>query len=91
MILRHMVINKSSDTPAKLAKELGLAALSQHDSSLVSKWCLEAIEELPQQAEAVRKGNMPVLNKLVGKVMKLSKGRANAESVRSLLSELLKA
>ncbi|KAL4081424.1 GatB/GatE catalytic domain-containing protein [Scleroderma yunnanense] len=90
MLLRHMVINKSSDAPSKLAKELGLVAVCQDDTSLVSQWCLEAIEALPQQAEAARKGNLPVLNKLVGKVMKLSKGRANAENVRTLLSELLK-
>ncbi|KIM58768.1 hypothetical protein SCLCIDRAFT_127489 [Scleroderma citrinum Foug A] len=90
MLLRHMVINKSSETPSELAKELGLSALSQ-DDSLVSQWCLEAIENLPQQAEAVREGNLPVLNKLVGKVMKLSKGRANADNVRTLLLELLRA
>jgi len=86
-----MVINKSSETPSELAKELGLSALSQDDFCLVSEWCLEAIENLPQQAEAVREGNLPVLNKLVGKVMKLSKGRANAENVRTLLLELLRA
>jgi len=86
-----MVINKSSETPSELAKELGLSALSQDDFCLVSQWCLEAIKILPQQAEAVREGNLPVLNKLVGKVMKLSKGRANAENVRTLLLELLRA
>ncbi|KAI6152376.1 GatB/GatE catalytic domain-containing protein [Pisolithus tinctorius] len=89
-LLRHMISHRSLDSPSKLAKELGLIALSREDSSLVKEWCLEAIEELPQQAEAVRKGNLPVLNKLVGKVMKLGKGRANAKTVRTLLLALLR-
>ncbi|KAI6034909.1 GatB/GatE catalytic domain-containing protein [Pisolithus orientalis] len=89
-LLRHMISHRSLDSPSKLAKELGLIALSRDDSSLVKEWCLEAIEELPQQAEAVKKGNLPVLNKLVGKVMKLGKGRANAEIVRTLLLALLR-
>lgn len=89
-LLRHMISHRSLDYPSKLAKELGLIALSQDDSSLVKEWCLEAIKELPQQAEAVRKGNLPVLNRLVGKVMKLGRGRANAETVRTLLLELLR-
>ncbi|KAI5993624.1 GatB/GatE catalytic domain-containing protein [Pisolithus albus] len=89
-LLRHMISHRSLDYPSKLAKELGLIALSQDDSSLVKEWCLEAIKELPQQAEAARKGNLPVLNRLVGKVMKLSRGRANAETVRTLLLELLR-
>lgn len=85
-----MIDSRSSQAPSGLAKELGLVALSQDDSSLVAKWCQEAIDEFPEQAEAVRNGSMPVLNRLVGRVMKTSKGRANAEQVRTLLLELLR-
>lgn len=89
-LLRYMIDSRSSQAPSGLAKELGLVALSQDDSSLVAKWCQEAIDEFPEQAEAVRNGSMPVLNRLVGRVMKTSKGRANAEQVRTLLLELLR-
>ncbi|KAI6024517.1 Glutamyl-tRNA amidotransferase B subunit [Pisolithus marmoratus] len=64
MVQSGKVTGESLDSPSKLAKQLGLVALSQDDSSLVNDWCLEAIKELPQQAEAVRKGNLPVLNNL---------------------------
>ncbi|KAG6330919.1 hypothetical protein ID866_8169 [Astraeus odoratus] len=89
-LLRHMISHRSVEPPLKLAKEMGVVAVSQDDAALITQWCLDAINELPQQAEAVRKGNLPVLNKLVGKVMKTSKGRADAGKVRTMLLELLR-
>jgi len=87
-LLRHMLDHPSGDMPAKLAKELSIEAVAEGDASL-DRWCHEAIETLPDESEAVRKGNLKVVNKLVGKVMKASRSTADAVTVRSLLLKLL--
>ncbi|KAF9462046.1 Glutamyl-tRNA-Gln amidotransferase B subunit [Collybia nuda] len=51
--------------------------------------CLDAINALPSEAAAVKNGNKNVLNKIVGRVMKESRGRADAKSVKALVEELL--
>ena len=74
--------------PSELASELSLFTLPENGDEL-EKWCLNAIEALPEQAIAARKGNTNVLNRLVGHVMKTSRGRADAKAARSLLQKLL--
>lgn len=74
--------------PSKLANDQSLIAIADGDASLKA-WCEEAITSLPEEAEVVRKGNHRVLNKLVGKVMKASRGRADAVAIRTMLLELL--
>jgi aspartyl-tRNA(Asn)/glutamyl-tRNA(Gln) amidotransferase subunit B len=44
---------------------------------------------LPDEVAAVKQGHKNVLNKIVGLVMRESRGRADARSVRSLLVELI--
>lgn len=87
-LLRYMLDHPSDAIPAKLAKEQSLIALADGDASLRT-WCEEAIQSLPEEAEVVRRGNLRVLNKLVGKVMKASRGRADAVAIRTMLLELL--
>lgn len=74
--------------PSQLAEELFLMALSD-DQDLVNDLCLSAIDALPTQAKAVREGNEKVLNRLVGHVMKSSKGRVDVQRVHIRLKELL--
>lgn len=52
--------------------------------------CKEVIASLPQEAELVRKGKDKVVMRLVGEVMKRSKGRANAQAARHVLLEFIK-
>ena len=52
--------------------------------------CIAGVEELPEEAELVRRGKSRVLMKLVGRVMKLSRGRADAQQVRKYLENILK-
>ena len=52
--------------PEELAKEHSLIALDQGDSSM-EVWCREVVESNSEVAEAVRTGNVNVVNKLVGK------------------------
>jgi len=88
-LLRHIIAHRSTASPLTLAQELTLVAIPDDGDALVKKWCSEAIEALPEEADKVRQGNLKVMNRVVGKVMQLSGGRANAGDVRRVLEELL--
>ncbi|KAJ3551097.1 hypothetical protein NM688_g4936 [Phlebia brevispora] len=87
-ILRHVLEHKSTAMPSVLAKELSLLSNDDGDASL-QKWCEEAIDTLTEEAQAVRDGNVNVINKLVGFVMKRSRGTANAKAARAILQSKL--
>ncbi|KAG1735696.1 GatB/GatE catalytic domain-containing protein [Suillus paluster] len=89
-LLKHIIANRSSLTPSVLVQELSLEAVSEDDNATIRAWCAEAIEKLPEEAEAVRQGNPRVLNKLVGKVMQLSRGCADAQNARVVLEDILR-
>ena len=83
------------DTPTskmseELAKELSLIALDKGDS-LLEVWCREVVESNSEAMDAMRTGNVNVINKPVGKVMKKRRGTADALSVRKLLLEIITA
>ncbi|KAI5123397.1 hypothetical protein M0805_006105 [Coniferiporia weirii] len=91
-LLRYMVENRACKAPTALAQELSILALDFSDEQtdgILDKLCRTAIDELPEEAEVVRKGNPKVLNKLVGFVMKLSKGRTEAQAIRARLDSML--
>jgi aspartyl-tRNA(Asn)/glutamyl-tRNA(Gln) amidotransferase subunit B len=89
-LLHHMITHRSREMPSKLAADLSLAALSENSSSdSLKRLCEEAIAALPEEAGVVRKGNERVIMKLVGKVMRDSRGRADAKAATDLLKELL--
>ncbi|KAJ8593154.1 Glutamyl-tRNA amidotransferase B subunit [Rhizopogon salebrosus TDB-379] len=89
-LLKYIIANRSSAAPSVLAQELSLEAVSGDDNGAIQSWCAEAIEALPEEANAVRRGNPRVLNKLVGKVMQLSRGRADAQNARVVLETMLR-
>jgi aspartyl-tRNA(Asn)/glutamyl-tRNA(Gln) amidotransferase subunit B len=74
--------------PSALAQELSLLVDDAANASL-KQWCETAIQALPEEASKVRRGQMNVLNKLVGHIMKSSKGAADAKTARSMLEALL--
>jgi len=86
-----MITNRSREMPSKLAADLSLAALSETSSSsdLLRRICEDAVAALPEEAGLVRKGNEKVIMKIVGKVMKDSRGRADAKAATDLLKVLL--
>jgi len=101
-LLRHILDNPSSASPIDIARELQLTAFkvphhpttsnaqkSQHAASELLSLCEAAITTLPAEVDAVRNGNKNVLNKIVGKVMKDSRGRADARVARTLLAQLI--
>ncbi|KAG2133198.1 uncharacterized protein EDB93DRAFT_1107663 [Suillus bovinus] len=90
LLLKHIIANRSLLVPSVLAWELSLEAVSEDDNASTRAWCVEAVEALPEEAEAVHQGNPPVLNKLVGKVMQLSRGRADVKNARVVLEDVLR-
>lgn len=65
-------------------------ATSLGDLAEVQILCEEAISALPQQVEALRSGNRKgVVNKIIGYVMKRSKGRADALVVKKMLDDMI--
>ncbi len=87
-LLKQMLNTRSRSSPSIVANELSLYAWSA-DTDQLNKFCLEAIASLPQEAEAFRRGNVRVLNKLMGYVIKSSRGRVDAHAVQERLKQLL--
>jgi aspartyl-tRNA(Asn)/glutamyl-tRNA(Gln) amidotransferase subunit B len=95
LLLRQLLIENPSLPISVLerAERSGLLAFTA-DTALSTTdtleiLCRKAIEDLPIVAAAYRAGRANVLNKLIGRVMKETKGRANVQSVREILEKLL--
>jgi aspartyl-tRNA(Asn)/glutamyl-tRNA(Gln) amidotransferase subunit B len=73
--------------PAEIVEQEGLAQIS--DSSELEGIVDRAIESEPEAAEQVRQGNDKAIGRLVGAVMKESKGRADGGAVTKLIKERL--
>lgn len=78
---------ETGKNPEEIVKEKGLVQVS--DESAILKFVEEAIANNPNQVEQYKSGNGKVLQFFVGQVMKLSKGKANPQSVAKLLAEKL--
>jgi aspartyl-tRNA(Asn)/glutamyl-tRNA(Gln) amidotransferase subunit B len=73
--------------PAEIVESEGLAQIS--DSSELEGIVDRAIEAEPEAAEQVRQGNEKAIGRIVGAVMKESKGRADGGTVTKLIKERL--
>lgn len=85
--LLERLSKKSFDVEEYVAKK-GLQAVSGKDE--LEKFCSEAIEENPKVADDFKAGKEEALNFLVGKVMKKTKGKANAAETKAIMADLLK-
>lgn len=70
-------------SPSDVIAKRGLKVVS--DDSQLMKAIEEAIAAAPETAEKVRGGNIPAAGALIGAVMKLTGGQADAAKVRELL------
>ena len=70
-------------SPSEVIAKRGLKVVS--DESQLMKAIEEAIAAAPDTAEKVRGGNIPAAGALIGAVMKLTGGQADAAKVRELL------
>ena len=93
LLLKHMIDSSTKEPPEHLAAKLSLLALDAQGASHAEElqtFCLDAIRALPAEAQAARDGNRNVINKLVGYVMKQSRGRADANVIRNELNRILR-
>lgn len=101
LLLQHILIHKPSEQTSvkELAKQLQLISFSNAPASSTSSEvestadihsiCSRAIDALPSEIAAIRAGNRNVINKVVGWVIKETRGRADAKSVRKIVEELV--
>ncbi|KAG8796261.1 hypothetical protein FRC17_008016 [Serendipita sp. 399] len=76
-------LEPSNLSVSDLIEKLGLAKSSS--SPEIDSWCEQAIEELPTAVQSVRSGKASVIMALVGKVMRISKGKADAVLAKETL------
>jgi aspartyl-tRNA(Asn)/glutamyl-tRNA(Gln) amidotransferase subunit B len=74
--------------PAVVAEQMGLLVV--RDEGQLDAWCEQAIRENEAAAADVRAGRQQALGRLIGAVMKLSGGAADARRVRVTLLERLR-
>jgi aspartyl-tRNA(Asn)/glutamyl-tRNA(Gln) amidotransferase subunit B len=82
-----MLDHPSPETPSRLAEHLGL--LANRGDDFLERLCTQVIAEMPEEADAIRRGVPNVINKLMGRVMKSSKGTADPKLIRRMLQKLL--
>ncbi len=84
-VLPHLV---ETDQPVpRLAQILGLARVGERDQ--LDRWVHETLQAHPQEVQRFKGGEEKLLAFFMGKVMKLSKGRADPKQVREILLERL--
>lgn len=82
-----MLDHPSSKTASELAEHLGIVANRGDD--FLERLCARAIADMPEEADAMRRGVPNVINKLLGHIMRSSKGTADPQSIRRMLQKLL--
>lgn len=98
LLLRHLLDNPSQTSVLATARELNLLAFSygtspapdEEKDDIMEQLCAQAIEALPAEVDSFRKGNINVLNRIVGRVMKDSRGRVNAQAARTAIERIIK-
>ncbi|TYJ57274.1 glutamyl-tRNA(Gln) amidotransferase subunit B, mitochondrial [Cryptococcus floricola] len=92
-LIKHFAsLSPSSELPATLdpiLDQLGLTP-SPEASEDLSETCRKALANQPKAVADFKKGNEKVVMRLVGEVMKISSGRADAMKAKECLLELLK-
>ncbi|KAG2013155.1 glutamyl-tRNA(Gln) amidotransferase [Coprinopsis cinerea AmutBmut pab1-1] len=103
-LLRHMLSNPSTKSARQQAEELQLIAFTSSESAASSdsstpsassenselqQLVEKAITALPKEIEAFKAGHKGVLNKIVGYIMRQSRGRADARQVKEQLEKAL--
>ncbi len=91
----NYIINRKPDLevvlPTQIIEEIkGKKVGVISDESELEKLAEQAIAQNPKSAEDYKKGKAPALQALIGGVMKLSSGKADANKARGVLQKLLK-
>ncbi|PFH47803.1 hypothetical protein AMATHDRAFT_151224 [Amanita thiersii Skay4041] len=102
LLLRHMLENPTLKSTLQVAQDLKLIALSHGSAHAPSNTeagyseqdplehlCEQAVAALPAEVESYCRGNVNVINRIVGRVMKDSRGRADAQNARNIIERLI--
>jgi len=89
-----LIINQKLDikegNPKVLIKKIKENINSKvSDISIINNWTKEAIELLPNAVKDYKKGKTQAISSILGKVMQLSKGKADPTVVRNILEKRL--
>ncbi|TDL29380.1 Glutamyl-tRNA amidotransferase B subunit [Rickenella mellea] len=87
-LLKYMLDSPSAKPPSLIATELSLIALPIDDEAL-EEMCAEAIARMPEEVQSYKRGRVKVVDRLVGHVMKNSRGTANARAVAERFAAML--
>ncbi len=85
-IIMNDNLNEDFDMDSYL-KEKNLFSIQ--DDSQIKAWCEEVINKFPKAVEDFKSGNEKAINFLKGKVMQLSKGKADPKIVSELLIKMI--
>ncbi len=84
LLLRKLVVKPKN--PTKLAEDLNLINLSEHETFEIIKHILNKQRKLVEQ---YRQGKTKILSFLIGQIVKESNGRADAKLVKKMVLNLL--
>jgi aspartyl-tRNA(Asn)/glutamyl-tRNA(Gln) amidotransferase subunit B len=81
-------VQDSGRSPDEIVQGEGLAKVSDVDA--IRAVCAEVVAENPDQAAGYRAGKTALIGWFVGQVMRKSRGKADPQTARAVLEELLK-
>jgi aspartyl-tRNA(Asn)/glutamyl-tRNA(Gln) amidotransferase subunit B len=81
-------INKSGKTPRQIVDEEGLGRVNDDDA--IRKIAAEVLAEFPKEVESYKAGKATLMGWFVGQLMKKMKGKADPQTAKTILEELLK-
>ena len=76
---------ETGNSPEKIVEEKGLVQVT--DSSEIDAWVEQAINENQDAVESIKNGAEKAIGRIVGTVMKLSRGKANPAIVQQKIKE----
>lgn len=95
LLLKHMLVSPS-DTPVRqLAQKMDvLSSVDEHSNSSsnddsLRDVCIRAIDALPSEIAAIQAGNENVMNKVIGWIMRQTKGKVDVNRAKDILKQLL--
>lgn len=89
--LSSLIVNKKIDLSGNIKEQFEkLTAIGETDTGKLTAFVDEVLAQNPKVVEEYKKGKTAVLGFLIGAVMKLSQGQADAKSVTQLIIQKLK-
>lgn len=87
----NRIVDVKKVSPKSLVDEIRKQKVEKvTDKDVLAKWADKAIDSVPKAVADYKKGKTTAIAALIGKVMKLSKGKADAARVKSIFESKLK-